>query len=180
MTDELNSSQKGLLMVITGPGKGKTTSAIGMTMRAAGHGMKVLFIQFIKGSWKYGEMVSFARFEDTIDFHVMGRGFTWKSDNFDEDRALAQTAWEKAKDAIFSDEYQMIVLDEFTYLLLYGMVNPQEVLAVLKDKPKNLHLIITGRDALAEIKEQADLVTEINQLKHPMQEGIYAQKGVEF
>ena len=109
-----NRTKKGLIMVFTGHGKGKTTSAIGITMRAAGHGFKTCFIQFIKGSWKYGEMKTIAEFPDTIDFHVMGRGFTWKSDDLDKDRAMACEAWEKAGKAIFSGEYKMVVLDEFT------------------------------------------------------------------
>jgi cob(I)alamin adenosyltransferase len=178
MSEKMNT--QGLLMVFTGNGKGKTTSAIGMAMRAAGHGMKVCFIQFIKGSWKYGEMDAFNRFSDTIDFHVIGRGFTWKSDNLDKDRAVAQSAWEKAKDAIFSKKYQMVILDEFTYLLLYGMIDREEALNVLKEKPEALHLVITGRDALGEVKELADLVTEMSPIKHPYKVGILAQQGVEF
>jgi cob(I)alamin adenosyltransferase len=170
----------GLLMVFTGDGKGKTTSAIGLAMRAAGHGMKVCFIQFIKGSWKYGEMNAFAHFADTIDFQVIGRGFTWKSDDLDKDREIAQSAWEIAKKAIYSNEYQLVVLDEFTYLLLYDMISRDEAMKVLREKPENLHLVITGRGALAEIIELADLVTEMTPVKHPFNHGIVAQKGVEF
>ncbi len=171
---------RGLFMVFTGNGKGKTTSAIGMAMRAAGHGMKVLFIQFIKGSWKYGEMDAFERFSDTIDFHVIGSGFTWNSDDLDKDKKIAQSAWEKAKDAISSREYQMVILDEFTYLLLYGMVDPEEALAVFKEKPESLHLVVTGRDAHRELRELADLVTEMQPVKHPYEQGILGQKGVEY
>lgn len=172
--------RKGLLMVFTGNGKGKTTSAIGMSMRAAGHGMKVFFLQFIKGSWKYGEMEAFKRFEETITFQVIGRGFTWKSDDMEKDRQTAQAAWEKAKEALFSGEYKMVVLDEFTYVLLYNMIDKNEVLKTLRAKPEDLHVVITGRNAAPEIIEMADLVTEMNPVKHPLKEGIVAQRGVEY
>lgn len=172
--------RKGLLLVFTGNGKGKTTSAIGLSIRAAGNRIPVCFIQFIKGSWKYGELDALKRFDDIIDFHVMGRGFTWKSDDMEKDRELARSAWEKAKEAIAGGQYGMVVLDEFTYLLKYGMLEKDEVLEVLKNKPKDLHLVITGRDALPEIIEMADLVTEMQAVKHPYQSGVKAQKGIEF
>lgn len=167
-------------MVFTGNGKGKTTSAIGLSMRAAGHGMKVFFLQFIKGSWKYGEMDAFERFSDLIDFQVIGRGFTWKSDNLDKDRETARGAWEKAKEAIFSGKYQMVVLDEFTYTLLYNMLDIEEVVQVLSEKPVELHVVVTGRQAPDEICGMADLITDMLPVKHPLKEGIAAQKGVEF
>jgi cob(I)alamin adenosyltransferase len=115
--------KKGLILIFTGHGKGKTTAALGMTMRAAGHGLKTCFIQFIKGNWKYGETEAMVHFRKEIDFHVMGRGFTWKSDDLEKDKAVAREAWAKAKGAIFSGRYQTVVLDEFTYLLSYGMIN---------------------------------------------------------
>ena len=151
-----------------------------MSIRAAGHGLRVFFLQFIKGSWKYGEMDAFKRFEDLIDFQVIGRGFTWKSDDLDKDRQTAVKAWQKARDAIFSDKYDMIVLDEFTYTLLYHMLDLETVLQALDKKPKHLHLIITGRRAPYEICERADLVTEMQPVKHHFTNGIRAQKGVEF
>ncbi len=175
-----NKTKKGLILVFTGHGKGKTTAAIGITMRAAGHGFKTCFIQFIKGSWKYGEMEAIARFPENIDFHVLGRGFTWQSDNLDQDRAAARSAWEKAKEAIFSGRYQMVVLDEFTYLLFYDMIDREEALRVLSNKPRGLHIVITGRDADPKLLELADLVTEMKAIKHPYQQGIKAQKGIEF
>ncbi len=167
-------------MVFTGNGKGKTTSAIGMSMRAAGHGMQVFFLQFIKGSWKYGEMESFKQFEDTINFQVIGRGFTWKSDDMEKDRETARIAWEKAKEAMFSGTYKMVVLDEFTYLLHYDMIDKDEALETLRKKPEDLHLVITGRHASPELIEMADLVSEITPVKHPLKAGIKAQRGVEF
>ncbi|WP_028585609.1 cob(I)yrinic acid a,c-diamide adenosyltransferase [Desulfogranum mediterraneum] len=174
------ASTQGLLLVFTGHGKGKTTAALGMSMRAAGNDMPVCFIQFIKGAWKYGELDGLARFEDLIDLHVMGRGFTWKSDDPEHDRALAQGAWDKAKEAIFSGKYQLVVLDEFTYLLSYRMIELSEVLDVLGRKPPELHVVITGRDAAGELIELADLVTEMQVVKHPYQQGIKAQRGVEY
>ena len=173
-------SKKGLILIFTGHGKGKTTAALGMTLRAAGHGMKTCFIRFIKGSWKYGEMEAMTRFQDEIDFQVMGRGFTWKSDNMEKDKAAAREAWEKAKEAIKSGKYQTVVLDEFTYLLRYGMIEKEEALEVLRNKPADLHICITGRDAVEELIEIADLVTEMKAIKHSYQQGITAQKGVEF
>ena len=171
--------EKGLLMVFTGDGKGKTTSALGMSLRSAGHNKKVCFIQFIKGSWKYGEMESIKK-HDTIDFHVMGKGFTWKSDNLDEDKQLAKEAWDFAVEKINSRSYDMIVLDEFTYLLNYNILDLQSVTDTLIHKPSDLHIAITGRDAPRMLMDIADLVTEMRVIKHPYQVGIKGQKGIEF
>ena len=172
--------KKGLLMVYTGDGKGKTTSALGLSMRCAGHGLKVCFIQFIKGTWKYGEMEAVERFEGLIDFHVMGRGFTWKSDDLEKDKAAAREAWAFARDAINSGRYHLVVLDEFTYLLNYGMIELDTVLEVLASRPAELHVAVTGRGAAEALLAEADLVSEIKALKHPYQAGIKAQKGIEF
>ncbi|MCW5212628.1 cob(I)yrinic acid a,c-diamide adenosyltransferase [Desulfobulbus sp. TB] len=172
--------EKGLILIFTGNGKGKTTAALGMTMRAAGHDMRTCFIQFIKGSWKYGEMEAMARFHEEIDFYVTGRGFTWKSDDLEKDKAAARKAWEKAKKVIQSGKYHTVVLDEFTYLLRYDMIDKEDALEVLRGKPADLHICITGREALEELIELADLVTEMKPIKHPYQEGIKAQKGIEF
>lgn len=171
---------KGLLIINTGDGKGKTTAALGMAMRAAGHGMKVCFIQFIKGSWKYGELESVKRFEECIDFHVTGKGFTWKSENMEDDRDAARNAWEFARKTMTSGRYDMVVLDEFTYLLTYRMIDITPVLADLAGRPANLHVVITGRGAPQSLMEAADLVTEMNMVKHPLDQGIKAQKGIEF
>jgi cob(I)alamin adenosyltransferase len=173
-------NKKGLILIFTGHGKGKTTAALGMTLRAAGHGMRTCFIQFIKGSWKYGEMEALSRFREEVDFHVMGRGFTWKSDDLEKDKEMAREAWGKAKEAITSGGYSTVVLDEFTYLLRYGMIDKEEALEVLRRKPADLHICITGRDAVEELVELADLVTEMQPVKHPYRQGIKAQKGVEF
>ena len=172
--------KRGLLIVFTGDGKGKTTAALGMAMRAAGHGMKVCFIQFIKGSWKYGELESVKRFDDLIDFHVMGKGFTWKSNDKESDQEMARQAWNFAQEAMASGRYHIVVLDEFTYPLKYKMIDLQPCLRALENKPEHLHVVITGRYAHAELIAAADLVTEMRTLKHPFQSGIRAQRGVEF
>jgi cob(I)alamin adenosyltransferase len=171
---------KGLLIVFTGEGKGKTTSALGMTIRAAGHGLRVCFIQFIKGSWKYGELEAVKRFEGLIDLHVMGRGFTWKSENLDEDVRLAREGWDLACGAIASGKYHLVVLDEFTYLLHYRMLEIESCLEFLAGRNPAQHVVITGRYAPEQLIAAADLVTEMRMIKHPLKSGIKAQRGIEF
>ena len=172
--------KKGLLMVFTGNGKSKTTAAIGQALRAVGHGFKVCFIQFIKGSWKYGELIAAERFEDLLEWHVLGRGFTWKSDNLAKDIEVAQKAWDFAKEVINSGKFQMVILDELTYLITYKMVSETEVLQILASRSEHVHVIITGRDATQSLIDAADLVTEMKEIKHHFHEGIKAQRGIEF
>jgi len=172
--------KKGLLIVFTGKGKGKTTAALGLVFRALGHGFKVCVIQFIKGTWKYGELISSKRFEDLLDFHVMGKGFTWESENLQEDIKSAKEAWNFAKEAILSGKYQIVVLDELTYLIKYKMVSEGEIVGFLSNRPEELHIVVTGRDAPNSLIESADLVTEMVSLKHPYDRGIKAQKGIEY
>lgn len=172
--------KKGLLMVLTGNGKGKTTSALGMAFRAIGHGFRICVIQFIKGSWKYGELESAKRFDDLLDFHVMGKGFTWESENLEEDTKIAQEAWNFAKDAINSGKYQMVILDELTYLIKYKMISEDEIVSFLSNHPDGLHIVVTGRDASDSLIEAADLVTDMVSIKHPYDSGIKAQKGIEY
>jgi cob(I)alamin adenosyltransferase len=172
--------KKGLLMVNTGNGKGKTTAALGLAMRTAGHGLKVCFIQFIKGSWKYGELSAVERFEDMIDFHVMGKGFTWKSKDLEKDKAVARQGWELARKTMASHRYHLVVLDEFTYLLTYQMIDLQAVLHVLNERPDDVHVLVTGRNAPQALLDLADLVTQMQAIKHPLDVGIKAQKGIEF
>ncbi|MBM4326916.1 MAG: cob(I)yrinic acid a,c-diamide adenosyltransferase [Deltaproteobacteria bacterium] len=169
-----------LLMVYTGNGKGKTTAAIGQAVRAMGQGMKVCFIQFLKGSWKYGELTAAERFSDLMEFHVLGRGFTWKSEDLEKDIAVARAAWELAKEKILSAEFQMVVLDELTYLIQYNMVEEAEIVGFLSARPANLHVVVTGRDASEALIQAADLVTEMREIKHPYSAGVKAQKGIEF
>ncbi len=167
-------------MVFTGNGKGKTTSALGLTFRALGHGKRVCFIQFIKGAWKYGELEAAKRYGDLLDFHVMGRGFTWKSDNLDKDIAMAREAWQFAGDIITRGSYDLVVLDELTYLITYQMIDEQEMIDTLNSRPPGLHVVVTGRGAGDKLVAAADLVTEMKEIKHPYKRGVKAQKGIEF
>jgi len=169
-----------LLIVNTGHGKGKTTAALGQVFRALGHGFNVCVLQFLKGSWKYGELEAAKRFSDLMEIHVLGKGFTWKSENIEEDIKLARNAWDFAKQAIFSGKHKMVVLDELTYLITYGMVPEEDILDCLKNRPSAVHIVVTGRDASPGLIELADLVTEMNDLKHPFHSGVKAQRGIEF
>jgi len=180
MAHERQFKTKGLVAVFTGNGKGKTTSSLGLAFRALGHGQKVCIIQFIKGSWKYGELEAAKHFSELLDFHVMGRGFTWKSDDLEKDKAVAREAWNFAKKVIADNEYAMVILDELTYLPHYKIIDEQEILAVLENKPEEQHVVVTGRYASDELIALADLVTEMKEVKHPYKKGIKAQKGFEF
>jgi cob(I)alamin adenosyltransferase len=175
-----NGMKKNLLMINTGNGKGKTTAALGLAFRAVGHGFKVSIIQFIKGGWACGEIETAARLADLIDFNVMGRGFTWKSDDLKKDTALALSAWETAKERIASGKYRLVILDEMTYLFKYGMLDEDTVIAFLQQRPENVHVLITGRDAPEKLLAAADMVTEMHPVKHPFAEGVSAQKGIEY
>lgn len=174
------SKKKGLLIVNTGDGKGKTTAALGILLRAWGRGMKPCVIQFMKsGTGQWGEVKAARKLN--IEWHSLGDGFTWTSKDMDETIAKARHAWSTAQEKICSGEYDLILLDEFTYPLQFGWLETQEVLAWLgKNKPVNLHLIITGRDAPAELVEAADLATEMRSVRHPFENGINAQPGIEF
>jgi len=173
-------NRKGLLIVNTGNGKGKTTAALGIILRAWGHGMRPCVIQFMKsetGQW--GEVKAARKLE--IEWLSLGDGFTWTSKDMDETIAKARHAWALAQDKIASNEYDLILLDEFTYPLQFGWLEIKEVLDWLKNnKPTRLHLIITGRNAPTELIEMADLVTEMQSIRHPFDQGISAQPGIEF
>ncbi len=171
---------QGLLIVNTGNGKGKTTAALGQAFRAVGHGFRVCFLQFLKGSWKYGELEAAKRFEDLMEIRALGKGFTWKSEDLNEDIQSARDAWDLAKQVIASGKFKMVVLDELTYLITYGMVAEEDILNTLRNRPPELHVVVTGRDASPGLIELADLVTEMNEIKHPFRSGIKAQRGIEF
>lgn len=171
---------KGLVMVHTGCGKGKTTAALGLAFRSLGHGLPVCIIQFIKGTWKYGELTSAKRFDDLLELHVVGNGFTWKSTDPERDRKGARLGWELAKARIEEGRHHLIILDEITYAMNFRMLETREILASLKEKPPALNVLITGRDAPKSIMEAADMVTEMRELKHHFKAGIQAQKGIEF
>ena len=171
---------QGLLIVNTGNGKGKTTAALGQAFRAVGHGFRVCFLQFLKGSWKYGELEAAKRFEDLMEIRALGRGFTWKSEDLNEDIQSARDAWDLAKQVIASGKFKMVVLDELTYLITYGMVAEEDILNTFRNRPPELHIVVTGRDASPGLIELADLVTEMNEIKHPFRNGVKAQRGIEF
>ena len=137
---------RGLIIVNTGSGKGKTTAALGAALRAAGTGMQLCIIQFLKGSWKYGELESLKKIPE-IEILQMGTGFTWEKENLDEDRKLASTAWEKCREAVLSGKYGMVIFDEINYVLGYGLLDEDEVIEFLRQRPQGVHLILTGRNA---------------------------------
>jgi len=169
-----------LLLLFTGNGKGKTTSSLGLAFRALGHGQRVCMIQFIKGSWHYGEIDAAKRFDSLLDVHVMGRGFTWDSDDLDKDIAVAREAWAFAETTIRAGHYRLVILDELTYLITYNMLEEQSVLDVLAARPDSTHIVVTGRNASQGLIDAADLVTEMRDVKHHFDNGIMAQKGIEF
>lgn len=177
---EKTSKEKGSLLVVTGSGKGKTTSALGMSLRAAGHGLKVCFIQFIKGAWTTGEAASLKKLNDLIEFHVMGDGFTWKSRDLEKDKKKADKAFSLAVKAIESGDYFMVVLDEITYPLQYGMIDLDECLETLSRIPSGTTVVVTGRDAPKPVLEMADMISEINEVRHHYKQGVKARKGIEF
>jgi cob(I)alamin adenosyltransferase len=172
--------KKGLLMVFTGNGKGKTTAALGLAMRALGHKQNVCFIQFIKGRWKTGELVSARRFAELMDVSTMGKGFILDEKNIEKHRKAAVDAWQFAKKAIFSEKYDIVILDELTYLIKYKMIEESEVVDFLAKRPKCLHVVVTGRDAPRSMIEAADMVTEMKEVKHPLEMGVESQKGIEY
>jgi cob(I)alamin adenosyltransferase len=170
---------RGLVLVYTGHGKGKTTAALGIVFRALGRGMRVAVIQFIKGKWKTGERM-FAEAQPGLTFLVMGRGFTWNSDDLSRDRAAAQAAWTTAKQLIASGAHAVVVLDEITFAIHYGFVELADVLAALRDRPPHVHVVLTGRNAPDELRAAADLVTDMVAVKHPFERGIAAQLGIDY
>lgn len=173
--------EKGLVIVHTGPGKGKTSAALGMVVRAIGHGMKVGVIQFVKGAMATGEKAVFDRFPDLIEFKPMGEGFTWDTQDRARDIAVARTAWEEVKRMIADPSYEIVVADELNIVLRYDYLPLDEVLEAIAARPAMKHVIITGRNAPQALIEMADLVTEMSQVKHPFREqNVKAQRGIEF
>lgn len=170
---------KGLLVVYTGDGKGKTTAALGVVFRALGRGMKPAVVQFIKGKWKTGER-TYAETLPGLVFLTMGRGFTWESEDISRDKRAAQEAWAEARRLMTSGEHEVVVLDELTYVLNYGFVPVDEVLEALAARPSHVHVIITGRSAPEPLLAAAELVTEMRNVRHPFEKGIPAQVGLDF
>lgn len=174
------TEEKGLLIVHTGKGKGKSTAAFGMVFRAIGHGFKVGVVQFVKGAWSTGERDILLKFPELVTIKAMGEGFTWDVADRQRDIAAARAAWEEAKRMIADPGYKMIMLDELNIVLRYDYLPLEEVLEVLRNKPHDTHVIVTGRNARDELIEIADLVTEMTEIKHPFRVGVKAQAGVEF
>ncbi|WP_096585679.1 cob(I)yrinic acid a,c-diamide adenosyltransferase [Nostoc cycadae] len=173
--------EKGLVIVNTGNGKGKTTAALGMVLRSLGHGYKVAIVQFIKGAWEPSEKQVFSYWEDQLEFHAMGEGFTWETQDRDRDLEKAQAAWEKSLEYIRNPDFQLVLLDEINIALKMAYLQIEEVLAGLAEKPPSKHIILTGRGAPAALIERADLVTEMTLIKHPFRDqGVKAQPGIEF
>lgn len=176
------SADKGLLIVHTGTGKGKTSAALGMVMRHIGYDWPVGIVQFIKApSWETGEARLLARFPDLVSLHVMGEGFTWDTQDRNRDMAVARIAWERAKDLIRDDRHRLVLLDELNIVLRYDYLPVDEVVSFLeKERPAHKHVVVTGRNAKPELIGIADLVTEMTLVKHPFRQGIKAQRGIEY
>jgi cob(I)alamin adenosyltransferase len=174
------TTKKGLLIVHTGKGKGKSTAAFGMVFRAIGHGFNIGIVQFVKGVWGTGERDVLEHFSDQVTIKAMGEGFTWETQDRQRDIAAAKGAWEEAKKMIADPEIKMVLLDELNIVLRYGYIDIVEVVTFLQNKPEDKHVIVTGRNAKDELIEIADLVTDMTQVKHPFRDGVKAQAGIEF
>jgi len=177
--------EKGLLIVHTGKGKGKSTAAFGLAARAIGNGMRVGIVQFVKGKWETGERVVLEKFPDQVTIRTMGEGFTWGTQDRARDIAAAEKAWEVSKEMIEASrgpdpQYDLVILDELNIVLRYDYLSLDDVVAFLKAKPEDLHVVVTGRNAKDELIDAADLVTEMTMVKHPFRAGVKAQKGIEF
>ena len=173
------TTEKNLLLVLTGNGKGKSSSAFGMLARSVGHGMKCAVVQFIKGQWDCGEHANFAE-HPLVDFHVMNTGFTWETQDRSKDITAAEQTWVKAEEFLTDSSYELVILDELTYMLTYGYLEKSRILKVIKNRPKNQHAVVTGRNASKELIALADTVSEINNTKHAFDSGIKVQKGIDY
>ncbi|MFK4794049.1 cob(I)yrinic acid a,c-diamide adenosyltransferase [Sphingobium sp. ZW T5_29] len=174
------TQEKGLLIVHTGKGKGKTTAALGMVVRAIGHGRRVGVVQFVKGAMTTGEKAVFDAFPEQVDFKPMGEGFTWNTQDRERDIALTRTAWNEVKRMIADPSYDMVLADELNIALRYDYLPLEEVLEAVRARDEMKHVIITGRNAPETLIEAADLVTEMTLVKHPFRSGVKAQAGIEY
>ncbi len=173
------TEDRGLLLILTGNGKGKSSSAFGMLARGVGHGLRCAVVQFIKGAWECGERLLF---EDNplVEFHVMGTGFTWETQDRQTDIAAAEATWGKAEALLASEATDLVILDELTYMLTYGYLDKARVLAALRERPTRQHVVVTGRNASRELLEIADTVSEVNEVRHAFNHGVKAQKGLDY
>jgi len=174
------TEERGLLIVHTGTGKGKSTAAFGLVLRCLGHGMRVGVVQFVKGAWETGERTVLRRFPDLVTMRAMGEGFTWETQDRARDIAAARAAWDAAKAMLADPAYRLVLLDELNIVLRYDYLPAAEVVEALASRPRDLHVIVTGRNAKPELLEIADLVTEMKLVKHPFRAGVKAQAGIEF
>ena len=172
--------EKGLLMVHTGTGKGKSTAAFGLVLRCLGHGFPVAIVQFVKGKWQTGERAALDRFADLVSIRSMGEGFTWETQDRARDIAAARAAWQAAEAALADPRNRLVLLDELNIVLRYDYLPVAEVVAALSRRRPDLHVVVTGRNAKPELIEAADLVTEMTLVKHPFRAGVKAQQGIEF
>jgi cob(I)alamin adenosyltransferase len=182
MPEPQPESRRGLILINTGAGKGKTTAALGTGLRAAGCGMRVLVLQFLKGSWHYGELDGVLPFGDSFVLRQLGRGFVkvGGAETDPEDQRMVDDAWEESRLAILSGDWDLVILDEINYAISYGMLDPEKVAATLLERPEMVHVILTGRNAHPKLVEIADTVTEMREVKHAYQRGILAQRGIEY
>ncbi|ACI51434.1 cob(I)alamin adenosyltransferase [Gluconacetobacter diazotrophicus PA1 5] len=174
------SVEKGLLVVHTGPGKGKSTAAFGLALRMLGHGRRVVVVQFIKGAWQTGERAALARFDDLLEWHTMGEGFTWETQDRARDIAACARAWDVARAALARDDVALVILDELNIALRYDHLPLDRVLAGLRARPAMQHVVVTGRNAKLDLIADADLVTEMTLVKHHFRAGVKSQEGIEF
>jgi cob(I)alamin adenosyltransferase len=172
--------EKGLLIVNTGPGKGKTTAAFGLALRMIGYGRRIGVVQFVKGAWHTGEKDAFAAFGDRVVWHTMGEGFTWETQDIKRDVAAAEAAWAKAAELLADPSISLVILDELNIALRYDYLDLDMVVSALKNRREGLHVVVTGRNAKPALIEAADLVTEMGAVKHHFSAGVKAQKGIEF
>ncbi len=170
---------KGLMIVLTGNGKGKSTSAFGMLARSVGHGLNCGVIQFIKGQWECGEQMLFAD-NPLVEFHVMNTGFTWETQDRDKDIAAAEATWRNAAALLNNPDIDVVILDELTYMLSYGYLDKEMVLSTLENRPPGQHVVVTGRNASKQLIELADTVTELGENKHAFYDGVKVQKGIDY
>jgi len=175
------NKEKGLIIINTGHGKGKTTAALGMGLRTIGHGHKVAIIQFIKGGWEPGESLALKMFGDKLKFHACGEGFTWETQNRNKDINLVNSSWEKAKNYIKDPTYKLIILDEIIVAIKLGYIDENEIINGINFRPELTHVVLTGRGASKKLIDSADLVTEMKLIHHPFREqGVKAQEGIEY
>ena len=178
---EERNKEKGLILVFTGQGKGKTTAGLGLVLRMLGHGERVAIVQFIKGGWEPGEARALKAFGDQVRWHALGEGFTWETQDRERDQQLVETAWQTALDYLRDEAVKLVLLDELNVALKLGYIDAATVIAGLRERPELTHVAVTGRGAPAELVDAADLVTEMTLIHHPFREqGVKAQAGIEF